>query len=278
MVSFNIRDRSSTIPCFDDGFPPSDSDGRITRRVSKPVWIPLDISCEEKVTDLEVKMTFDLDENSDVSVHHSKGAFFVTHLDQPIRDPTNVGEFEHKIDNHDARISINDWEFGSYPRLNLKFPKGDGCKNLSLLVGFIGAVSTRKNAKNLISANIEYRLIKQNQAYFSSDFQTGLTMSYEFKHNNSPRSADVFAEIWNKHNVFRTEGDGNSIHPKQAITKLEIANVSTNKIVIWALIPSISGPGAIPYGIIAVTTKAQVGAPGTPSERVGSAAPASFAF
>ena len=43
-------------------------------------------------------------------------------------------------------------------------------------------------------------------------------MSYEFKHDNSPRSADTFAEIWNKHNVFRTEGDGNSIHPKQAIT------------------------------------------------------------
>ena len=42
--------------------------------------------------------------------------------------------------------------------------------------------------------------------------------------------------------------------------------------------PSISGPGATPYGIMATTTSAQVGAPGTPSARVGSAAPASFAF
>ena len=218
MVSFDIRDRSKTIPCFDDGFPPRDSDGRITRRVSKPVWIQLDISCEQKVTDLEVKMTFDLDENSDVSLHHSKGAFFVTHLDLPIRDAAGVGEFEHKIDKHDARISINDWEFGSTPRLNLKFPKGNGCKDLSILVGFIGAVSNRRNANNLISANIEYRLIGENQTHFSSDFETGLTMRYEFKHDNPPRSTDFFTEIWSKHKVFTTDGDGNSIHPKQAMT------------------------------------------------------------
>jgi hypothetical protein len=189
----------------------------VRRKISEPVWIPITLNVDKGYSDVELKLNFEVTRNNDVPAQHSKGAFFVPHQDSPIQTKGHVGPFEYKIDGHDARVSIDDWEFGSKPRLRLKFPNGKGCKDLQLLLGFIGAISSRKNSKRIISVDLEYRLMKQNSANFSN-YQIHTSMSYEFKSENRPRLSDVFVEVWKDHNVFGTRGNGNSIHPKQTMT------------------------------------------------------------
>lgn len=218
MVSINFGDRTTNIPCFESKHPYKDTDGKVTRKFSDPVWMSFQLSVGKEISDIELKLNFDLQRNNDVPALHSKGAFFVPHLDSPIDAMGQVGEFEYKIDGHDARVCIDDWEFGSKPRIRLKFPDGKGCKNLQLLLGFIGAISNRTNPRRMIYVDLEYRCIKRGAAHFADDYEVHTSLSYDFKSGNRPRASDMFVEIWKDHNVFNVNGNGNSIHPKQTLT------------------------------------------------------------